>query len=92
MRLAMDGHGILLRSWWDAQHSLATGDLLHVLPDWQAPDGDIFAVWHAVRLKVMTTASASAVLRGLNNAFMLNSPIDLLIPAGRNAEGRQGRK
>jgi DNA-binding transcriptional LysR family regulator len=49
MRLAMDGHGILLRSWWDAQHSLATGELLPVLPDWQAPDGDIFAVWQAQR-------------------------------------------
>ncbi|MDT0177019.1 LysR family transcriptional regulator [Enterobacter sp. BRE11] len=49
MRMALDGHGILLRSWWDARHAVERGDLLHVLPDWQAPDGDIFAVWQAQR-------------------------------------------
>ncbi|RPE04662.1 LysR family transcriptional regulator [Candidatus Pantoea deserta] len=49
MRMALDGHGILLRSWWDAQHAIARGELLRVLPEWQAPDGDIFAVWQAQR-------------------------------------------
>ena len=49
MRMALDGHGILLRSWWDARHAVERGDLLHVLPEWQAPDGDIFAVWQAQR-------------------------------------------
>lgn len=49
MRMALDGHGILLRSWWDAQHAIERGELLHVLPEWQAPDGDIFAVWQAQR-------------------------------------------
>ena len=49
MRMALDGHGILLRSWWDAQHAVERGELLHVLPEWQAPDGDIFAVWQAQR-------------------------------------------
>ncbi|KKW49749.1 LysR family transcriptional regulator [Pantoea ananatis] len=49
MRMALDGHGILLRSWWDAKHSITAGELLHVLPAWHAPDGDIFAVWQAQR-------------------------------------------
>jgi LysR family transcriptional regulator, transcriptional activator for dmlA len=49
MQLAQDGHGILLRSWWDAQHSIHRGELLHVLPEWTAPDGDIFAVWQPQR-------------------------------------------
>lgn len=49
MQLAMDGHGILLRSWWDAQHSIDRGELLHVLPAWSAADGDIFAVWRPQR-------------------------------------------
>ncbi|WP_437614316.1 LysR family transcriptional regulator [Erwinia sp. V71] len=49
MRMAMDGHGILLRSWWDAEESITRGDLLHVLPDWQAPGGDIYAVWQPQR-------------------------------------------
>ncbi|MDI9223918.1 LysR family transcriptional regulator [Pantoea sp. EA-12] len=49
VQLAMDGHGILLRSWWDAQHSIERGELLHVLPEWSAVDGDIFAVWQPQR-------------------------------------------
>lgn len=49
MRMALDGHGILLRSWWDAKHSIAAGELWHVLPEWRSPDGDIFAVWQAQR-------------------------------------------
>jgi DNA-binding transcriptional LysR family regulator len=49
MQMALDGHGILLRSWWDAQHSIKRGELLHVLPEWSAADGDIFAVWQPQR-------------------------------------------
>lgn len=49
MQMALDGHGMLLRSWWDAQHAIERGDLLHVLPKWTAPDGDIFAVWQPQR-------------------------------------------
>ncbi|ORM64913.1 LysR family transcriptional regulator [Pantoea rodasii] len=49
MQLAMDGHGILLRSWWDAQHMIERGELLHVLPEWSTVDGDIFAVWQPQR-------------------------------------------
>ncbi|ORM69854.1 LysR family transcriptional regulator [Pantoea rwandensis] len=49
MQYAVDGHGILLRSWWDAQHSIERGELLHVLPEWSAVDGDIFAVWRPQR-------------------------------------------
>lgn len=49
MRMALDGHGILLRSWWDAMQPIASGELQHILPDWHSPDGDIFAVWQAQR-------------------------------------------
>jgi DNA-binding transcriptional LysR family regulator len=52
MQMALDGHGILLRSWWDAQHSIKGGELLHVLPAWNAADGDIFAVWQPQRQPV----------------------------------------
>ena len=45
MRMAIDGHGILLRSWWDAEPSIANGELIHVLPEWQATGGNIYAVW-----------------------------------------------
>src|SRR5690606_21178637 len=33
-RLALDGHGVMLRSWWDAHEALARGDLVEVLPEW----------------------------------------------------------
>ncbi|WP_343552278.1 LysR family transcriptional regulator [Pantoea sp.] len=49
MQMALDGHGILLRSWWDAQYSIKRGELIHVLPEWSSADGDIFAVWQPQR-------------------------------------------
>ena len=49
MQLAMDGHGILLRSWWDAQHMIERGDLIHVLPEWSSVEGDICALWRPQR-------------------------------------------
>lgn len=45
MRLALDGHGLILRSWWDAQEAIEAGKLVQVLTDYQAPTADIYAVW-----------------------------------------------
>jgi LysR family transcriptional regulator, transcriptional activator for dmlA len=41
---ALSGHGILLRSHWDVRRYLASGRLKQVLPDWQTPDADLYAV------------------------------------------------
>lgn len=38
---ALDGHGILLRSEWDAAPYLRSGRLRTVLPDWSLPPADI---------------------------------------------------
>ncbi|MCY1284757.1 HTH-type transcriptional regulator DmlR [compost metagenome] len=51
----LDGRGVLLRSYWDVRDSLASGALVHVLPDYQQP-ADIWAV-HAAPL------SSSAKIR-----------------------------
>ncbi|HDS1735643.1 LysR substrate-binding domain-containing protein [Pseudomonas sp. BP8] len=42
----LDGRGVLLRSWWDVQDSIADGRLLQVLEEYQQP-ADIWAVYTA---------------------------------------------
>jgi DNA-binding transcriptional LysR family regulator len=42
---ALDGHGILLRSEWDAARYLASGRLQVVLPDYAPPPADLFAFY-----------------------------------------------
>jgi DNA-binding transcriptional LysR family regulator len=42
---ALDGHGILLRSQWDAAPYLRSGRLRQVLSDWALPPADIYLVY-----------------------------------------------
>ncbi len=42
---ALDGHGILMRAEWDIARYLASGRLVQVLPQWETPDADVYAVW-----------------------------------------------
>ena len=42
---ALDGHGILLRSEWDAAKYLASGRLQVVLPEYAPPPADLFAFY-----------------------------------------------
>lgn len=44
-RLALDGHGIMLRSWWDVHPHLAKGRLVELLPGWQGVRADFYAVY-----------------------------------------------
>jgi len=48
-RLALDGHGIMLRSWWDIHPALEAGRLLPLLPEWQGVDADFYAVYESRR-------------------------------------------
>jgi LysR family transcriptional activator of dmlA len=72
---ALDGHGILMRAQWDIDRYLKSGRLVQVLPDWQTPPADIYAVyperhastarvkvfvdWLAEHLKPVVTKSAT---------------------------------
>ncbi len=47
--LALEGHGLILRSRWDVQEHLESGRLQAVLEDHQAPNGDIYAVYQQRR-------------------------------------------
>lgn len=45
VRWALDGHGILKRAEWDIAEHLRSGRLVQVLPQWDTPDADIYAVY-----------------------------------------------
>lgn len=60
---ALDGHGILMRSVWDAAPMLRSGRLRLVLPEWNLPPADIYAVFS-------TRSYLSAKVRALID-FML---------------------
>lgn len=45
VKWALDGHGILMRAEWDIRHYLETGALVQVLPEYDTPNADIFAVY-----------------------------------------------
>lgn len=58
-RLALDGHGVMLRSWWDVNEHLASGALVALLPGWQGVRADFYAVYEQrrhvpARLRVFT--------------------------------------
>lgn len=44
-RLALDGHGIMLRSWWDVHADLEAGRLCELLPAWRSVEADFYAVY-----------------------------------------------
>lgn len=48
-RLALDGHGAMLRSWWDVNEHLASGALVALLPGWQGVRADFYAVFEQRR-------------------------------------------
>lgn len=54
---ALDGHGVLLRAEWDVQKYLQSGRLVQLLPHYNSPDADIYAVYaqqHRTSLRVKT--------------------------------------
>jgi LysR family transcriptional regulator, transcriptional activator for dmlA len=54
---ALDGHGILMRAEWDIERYLNSGRLAQVLPQYQTPDADIYAVYplrHQLSTRIRT--------------------------------------
>ena len=47
MRMALDGHGLIMRSWWDAKKYIQSGELVQILPDYCLPDADVYAIYQA---------------------------------------------
>lgn len=48
-RLALDGHGIMQRSWWDVHEHLTSGALVELLPEWRGVRADFYAVYEQRR-------------------------------------------
>nr|WP_284041288.1 LysR family transcriptional regulator [Halomonas olivaria] len=44
-RMALDGHGVILRSWWDVREHLVEGALVPLLPNWQGVRADFYVVY-----------------------------------------------
>ena len=47
--LALAGHGVMLRSWWDVHEWLARGELVELLPGWRGVRADFHAVYRPRR-------------------------------------------
>lgn len=54
---ALEGHGILMRAEWDIKRYLNSGRLVQVLPQYQTPDADIYAIYplrHQMSTRIRT--------------------------------------
>lgn len=72
---ALDGHGILMRSLWEAAPMLAGGLLRPVLPDWELPPADIHAVFLTRgQLAAKTRALVDFLLAEYEPHRMVNPP------------------
>jgi len=63
---ALDGHGILMRSQWDAADLLREKRLAVVLPDWSLPPADIYLVFQT---RQHLSAKTRALVDYLFDAF-----------------------
>jgi len=45
VNFALEGRGVILRSYWDVREHLASGELVALLPDYQAPRADVYALY-----------------------------------------------
>jgi DNA-binding transcriptional LysR family regulator len=66
---ALDGHGILMRSLWEAAPILRSGKLRPVLSDWSLPPADIYAVFPT---RSHLSAKTRALVDFLLDAFELH--------------------
>ncbi|RZU02934.1 LysR substrate-binding domain-containing protein [Rivibacter subsaxonicus] len=54
---ALEGHGIVMRAEWDVARHLHSGRLVPVLPQWDTPEADVYAVYPQ-RLQLSTRVRA----------------------------------
>jgi LysR family transcriptional activator of dmlA len=74
-RWALEGHGIMLRSYWDVAESLHRGDLVHVLRKfWQTAD-----VWAVTKIRSDNSAKTRLCIRHLRDRLR-SGPFALATP------------
>ncbi|MBL8310376.1 MAG: LysR family transcriptional regulator [Burkholderiales bacterium] len=69
---ALDGHGIVMRAEWDIARYLHSGRLVQILPQWETPDADIYAVY---REQLQLSTRVRAFVDFVAEAF--SSPVTL---------------
>jgi len=69
MGWALDGHGILMRSLWEAAPVLASGRLRPVLSEWALPPADIYAVFPTRSHTVAAQGGISAALANMGEEY-----------------------
>jgi LysR family transcriptional activator of dmlA len=73
VKWALEGHGILMRAEWDIKQYLDRGELIRVLPGYDTPNADIFAVYsqrHQMSNRIRAFVEFIALdLGGTSNAF-----------------------
>lgn len=72
VRWALEGHGLLMRAEWDIAKYLESGRLRQVLPNWQTPPADIYAVFP---YQVQTAARVRAFVDFVAAAFSASTPL-----------------
>jgi len=85
VKWALEGHGILLRAEWDVRSYLEDGRLVRVLPGWQSPNADIYAVYsqrHQMSNRIRAFVDFIAVQLELAD----------IAPAGRHEPGGSVRQ
>ena len=74
-RWALEGHGIMLRSYWDVAQSLSRGELVHLLRKfWQPAD-----VWAVTKIRSDNSAKTRVCIRHLRNRLR-SGPFALAAP------------
>jgi len=68
---ALAGHGIIMRAEWNIAHYLESGRLRQVLPNWETPPADIYAVYPH---QLQTAARVRAFVDFVADAFAAATP------------------
>ncbi|HGY2796206.1 LysR substrate-binding domain-containing protein [Citrobacter amalonaticus] len=66
----LDGQGIALRSWWDVCDNIASGHLVHVLPEYYQPAN----IWAVYVSRLATSAKARITVEFLRHYFAERYP------------------
>lgn len=69
---ALEGHGLVMRAEWDIAKYLESGRLRQVLPNWQTPPADIYAVFP---YQLQTAARVRAFVDFVAEAFSAATPL-----------------
>ncbi|YCH32257.1 LysR family transcriptional regulator [Erwinia sp. D4-22] len=79
MRMALEGHGLIMRSWWDAKKYILSGELVQVLQEYRLPDGDVYAIYQArKRVPLRIAAFIDYLLQSLTDPTAVSIAAHLL--------------